>query len=119
MTIRRPAIPVMRVPMQPADWSSTYPGAAGSSRCGLVQPRGTSTSVVPFSGAESERKLKVSSLPVVPAVSLLGTTLIFPTPEPPAAPVAEASTSRERQAPSANPVIRLSLAAAIDPARVY
>src|SRR3954466_8869651 len=109
----------MRVPGQPADWSSTEPAAVGFVRCGLDQPRGTSTSVVPVSGAESARKLKVSSLASVPAVSRIGATLIRPMPACSAAPVEDASTSTTRQAPSATPLARVRLAATINPARVY
>ena len=46
-------------------------------RCGFVQPRGTSTSVVPVSGAESAMKPKLKSL-VEPAVTRFGVTDILP-----------------------------------------
>src|SRR3954468_18591519 len=78
-----------------------------------------STSVVPVSGAESARKLKVSSLASVPAVSRIGATLIRPMPACSAAPVEDASTSTTRQAPSATFLARVRLAATINPARVY
>src|SRR5215210_549518 len=111
-------MPLMLVPGQPADWSSTYPGAAGSVRCGRDQPRGTSTSVVPFSGAESATKLKVKSF-VVPAPTRIGATVIFPTPERITAPAAATSTSSATAAHSAICPARVNRRGAIDPARVY
>src|SRR5215212_5420018 len=118
ITILRPAIPAIRVPTQPADCSSTNPGAAGSVRCGFDQPRGTSTSVVPLSAAESATKPKLSWLSDVPAVTRTGETVILPIPTRVAAPLAVASTSRPKQAQSATP-LALIPRAAIDPGRVY
>jgi L-seryl-tRNA(Ser) seleniumtransferase len=56
---------------------------------------------------------------VVPAETRFGVTLIRPIPTRPAAPLVEAKTSTSRPAHNAVPLARVTLPAAIDPARVY